>query len=646
MTFKVKLDPNVYGENYTGKVFSMEAKDGVIEGNKYIDFQFLKKKLSGLGIIEPMTANENLKELMIIRLGGIGDGFFITPLVKAIKAKHPGCRITFCGSEKVCDVLLHNPNVDRMVTLINHVDIHRYFDQYDDIYDLSGSIEWNHRGEMVNAYELTCLNYGLESESYEPELFLQDHEIAWAKAYMSQFKDDRPKIGIHMDSSTPLRSMPKAKTIKLINALSQFADVYKFGINSYGSPALTTCESCQNEETIFLSDGISQIKAKCRKCSAENTINRDLTPLNYTPLIGLSIRQNFSLINHMDMMITVDSGFMHATGALHKPLLALFASFDGSLRTKHFKNTITLQKNRFCGPCHLHSGSCKQMVNTEIAPCMDMFNIDEILEKTQEILSTTKPFSSTHVNAPEMHLDRLKCPLCDSDQYESVARKADRLFALCKQCKGIFNMGRKYDIPYDSTEYHKIFNSPTYSLGCIQTAIQDANMAEKILGSKGKVIEIGCSSLHRLEGWNQAGWDVSGIEVAHESFKDSPYSFKDKISVVDFEEIKTPFFPDYDVVYLNNVWEHFYHPIKETEKLVQMMKPGGLLFIIGPCADKMGKHGYTQSAHVNTLYPSEHWYIPSKQSFEILSTRFGLKLVGYKESLALDDSLAILQKID
>lgn len=60
---------------------------------------------------------EQVKKIVVLRLGAMGDILFATPALRALKAKYPGCHITYIALGKWRFVLQHNPNVDRFFGL-------------------------------------------------------------------------------------------------------------------------------------------------------------------------------------------------------------------------------------------------------------------------------------------------------------------------------------------------------------------------------------------------------------------------------------------------------------------------------------------------------------------------------------------------
>jgi heptosyltransferase-2 len=55
-------------------------------------------------------------QILMVRFSSLGDLILTTPLLRAIRARHPGARITFVVREDMADTLRHNPRIDELVT--------------------------------------------------------------------------------------------------------------------------------------------------------------------------------------------------------------------------------------------------------------------------------------------------------------------------------------------------------------------------------------------------------------------------------------------------------------------------------------------------------------------------------------------------
>jgi heptosyltransferase-2 len=54
--------------------------------------------------------------VLMVRFSSIGDIILTTPVVRAIRARHPAARITYVVREDLADLLRHNPRIDRLMT--------------------------------------------------------------------------------------------------------------------------------------------------------------------------------------------------------------------------------------------------------------------------------------------------------------------------------------------------------------------------------------------------------------------------------------------------------------------------------------------------------------------------------------------------
>ncbi len=54
--------------------------------------------------------------ILVVRFSAIGDLILTTPLLRALRSRHPAARITFVVREDMADVLRHNPRITELVT--------------------------------------------------------------------------------------------------------------------------------------------------------------------------------------------------------------------------------------------------------------------------------------------------------------------------------------------------------------------------------------------------------------------------------------------------------------------------------------------------------------------------------------------------
>jgi heptosyltransferase-2 len=54
--------------------------------------------------------------VLLVRFSSIGDIVLTTPVVRAIRARHPGARISYLVREDLADLVRHNPRIDQVIT--------------------------------------------------------------------------------------------------------------------------------------------------------------------------------------------------------------------------------------------------------------------------------------------------------------------------------------------------------------------------------------------------------------------------------------------------------------------------------------------------------------------------------------------------
>jgi lipopolysaccharide heptosyltransferase II len=54
-------------------------------------------------------------DILVVRFSSIGDLLLTTPLLRAIRRRHPDARLSFVVREDMADTLRHNPNIDRLI---------------------------------------------------------------------------------------------------------------------------------------------------------------------------------------------------------------------------------------------------------------------------------------------------------------------------------------------------------------------------------------------------------------------------------------------------------------------------------------------------------------------------------------------------
>lgn len=152
---------------------------------------------------------------------------------------------------------------------------------------------------------------------------------------------------------------------------------------------------------------------------------------------------------------------------------------------------------------------------------------------------------------------------------------------------------------------------------------------EKIKPVRGAILDVGCSSgffLNQME-----GWEKHGVEISEKFGAMAKKKIGDAIYIGSFEDY---FFQKnyFDVITLQDVFDHFINPRKNLRKCYDMLKPGGLLIIKvhnSSClyAKITGENFYAIIPPIHLFYFNEKSlrYVLNKIGFKFLK----LKFIGY-----------------
>ena len=201
------------------------------------------------------------------------------------------------------------------------------------------------------------------------------------------------------------------------------------------------------------------------------------------------------------------------------------------------------------------------------------------------------------------------CIVCGSEDFVHWASE-DYLHALrCGKC-GMTSIN-----PHFSEEGLNVFYSNYYQ-NRVQNAElsvlrQDAYRLDRNWISQfisgGKVLDIGCSDGSFLSFFDPVNWDRYGIDLTDDATdvatkKHGIKTFLGKIWETDVGQ-------DYDLVMMRGVIEHFKDPILVLDKCMQILKPGGLLFITAtPAGDSFAFSTYREKWRMFTPYEHIHFF--------------------------------------
>ena len=345
------------------------------EGHKYVmaeDTESQYRSIHGdcLGMSYPIDPSyrpykgEDLtnKKILTWRTGGVGDIYFVNPVFRHLKKRHPTCFIRVATG---CREPLENlPEIDELykmpfdAKLLDDSDYHLFFQG---IIEASSDLS-----KRTHAVDMFFNYFGIDSLQFpaadkRPRLIFSEEEQIWLKTQLKKMgiSDQEYVIGVQLETSSPLRNFPKDKMKAFIDIVAQEEGVKIVLIGSDQQKPLAG----------FIKGNASNI------------------------LLGVdfSVRQSIVLAQRYNLIIAPDTFMIQTAGALEKPLIGLYGPFASEVRMAYFKNAIALEPKVVCGPCWKHD--FRPCIKGYPSPCFSLVNVEDVL---QAIDYQKVKFTGTH----------------------------------------------------------------------------------------------------------------------------------------------------------------------------------------------------------------------------------------------------------
>ena len=376
-------------EGFEGLVFSLLDTITVVLG--YIRY-YEKYIRSGKQIENNL---DSIKNILIIKLRGLGDAVLGTPVIKNISTLMPDVRLSVVTFNFSKPIFENNPRVDEIIGISGHPksielkNVIKYLNakKYDLVINLharnfsskivkkikarwkinrSYSIRERYSDILIGSdheldkssieRDLDCLRaIGIKPRDKNPEIFITNEEVKWAEDFMLKQKINPLKklIVIH----------PTTKNSYTDWGLDRFINLATQLINDHGHQVLACFPEQEQSVSKLLIDQLKGIYVH----------------------VG-SLRQSIALISKADLMIDNCSAPSHISSALKiKTLVLLGADYKNIYRDKDIykDNSFLFYKNvpcrdTFWSRC-LPPDPCQNKI------CLD-HSVEDVLKKSLELI--------------------------------------------------------------------------------------------------------------------------------------------------------------------------------------------------------------------------------------------------------------------
>lgn len=225
-------------------------------------------------------------------------------------------------------------------------------------------------------------------------------------------------------------------------------------------------------------------------------------------------------------------------------------------------------------------------------------------------------------------------------------KKKEGISVTVKKCT---NCGLIYaspmPIPEDIQDHYGIPPEQYWDVAFIEDKsyfLRQVKLTQPLLNGvqKVKALDIGTGTGTAMKTMEREGWEAYGIEPSkpfYERMISKGGISPDRLKLGMVEDVD---YPDnyFDFVTYAAVFEHIYHPAKSLEKVLNWVKPGGIVHIEVPSADHLipkiinfyyRMRGTNYVTHISPMHEPFHLYEFTLKSFEALSKRLGFEIVKH-----------------
>jgi len=338
----------------------------------------------------------NGKKILVTFLMHLGDLVLTTPFIHALRKAAPDAHITYLVDEKLKDVVLHNPNLDEVITIdklgrdnsiIALASCARKLSEMK--FDVVINLHPNERCSFICALTKTKWRVGTCHTVFRPlwDIYVQlDRTIHAADMYLDVLHELGIKEIQHNGLEVFVNETDSASADDFWRAQGVLPEEKVVGFN-IGSAIPT--KRWAPERFAQVADSMAEKGYKIVFFGGtmdEEFVNEAVVNMNHSAIVAtgaFSIGVLAAALRRCDLLITNDSGPMHIAISQNVPVVALYGPSLIKLYGPYTKNAIVVTAVPPCLGCA--SGmkhKCDDM------QCMTRLTVEQVIEAAEKMLST------------------------------------------------------------------------------------------------------------------------------------------------------------------------------------------------------------------------------------------------------------------
>lgn len=322
-------------------------------------------------------------KILLWRTAAFGDTVITTPLVRHLHSK--GHQVFYVASERGEQVLKNNPHVFKVLKndesvrnelLGEHIEWLRKKNHCERVIDLNESIE------CALSVHPRSPEYNLPKKERLAKFNRNFYEYCFehAKEPWDETVDFRPELFFDESELKEARSLLKEGYNILVGLSGS-------GNNKVWPYAMDFCNYIQEKHPEIHIITVGDIKCQILEDSIDDK--------NITKLSGsIPMRQSMALTGMVDLVISPDTGLLHASGCYDTPKIGILGHTTKEHITKHFKNDYSIEADEKLAPC----SPCTRMIYEmkQQCPLSPITNSSICLSEGQSLDRVYKRFTEVY----------------------------------------------------------------------------------------------------------------------------------------------------------------------------------------------------------------------------------------------------------
>lgn len=339
----------------------------------------------------------DIKKILVIRTGSLGDVLLVTPLLRALREAYPDAHITIVIPPLAQECLKDNPDINKIITTglvwrrgtfnplrIIRLGFQLQKEQFDLGLDPRGDIRnmvilylsktryrvsfgntsggdfllhktvtYQKKHEIDSGLDLLRA-LGLEIQNRNMVFKIDESDSSYIHKFLTKKGIGKGAfiVGFHPSSSWRFKDWPAEK----------FARLGDYLISKYGAKIVVLGK---NEKDYTIAQRIDHLMD-----------NKPILAVN-----DLTLRQTVALIDLMDIFVCISSAPAHLAAITSTPTIVLFGSDEMNLWLHD--NQIGIKKAVACSPCRQRK--CQRAGRPD--QCMNLISVDEAIQVIEKIMS-------------------------------------------------------------------------------------------------------------------------------------------------------------------------------------------------------------------------------------------------------------------